>query len=213
MKKRIIKKIKSLFVRKGIVLMYHRIAEPESDVWEIAVSPERFEDHLQILQKMGNVVPLEQLADAVNAKSRLKNCIAIAFDDGYFDNFQAAKPLLEKYRLPATFFIASGNVDNENEFFWDELEHLILFSEHLPPLFSMIINGHSIIFDLKGESFLTEKILQKHRSWKAGSEEPSTLRAGLFYRIWEQLRCLPYAEQQYHLQLVKNWAGSSLRTA
>lgn len=210
MKNRIINKIKNLFTHKAIVLMYHRIAEPESDVWEIAVDQDRFEQHLQILQKMGNVVPLEQLADAINAKSLPKNCISIAFDDGYIDNFNAAKPLLEKYGIPATFFIASGNVDRENEFFWDELERLILFSEHLPALFSMIINEHSIIFDLKDESFMTENIRQKHRSWKACSEKPPTLRAGLFYRIWEQLKCLPNAEQQRHLQLVKNWAGSSL---
>jgi len=190
--------------------MYHRIAEPESDVWEISVSPARFEDHLQVLKKMGNVVPLEQLADAVSAKSRPKNCIAIAFDDGYADNFIAAKPLLEKYGIPATFFIASGNVDRHDEFFWDELEHLILFSEHLPALFSMIINEHSIIFDLKDESFLVEEIRQKHRAWKAGIEEPPTIRAKLFYRLWEQIKRLPYPGQQQHLQLIKEWACQSL---
>jgi len=209
-KRRIINKIKSLFAHKGIVLMYHRIAEPASDVWEIAVSPKRFEQHLQLLQKIGNVVPLEQLADAVNAKSLSKNYIAIAFDDGYADNFKAAKPLLEKYRIPATFFIASGNVERENEFFWDELEHLILFSEHLPALFSMTINKHAIIFDLKDESFLAEKSRQKHSSWKACSEEPPTLRAALYYQVWEQLRGLSYPEQQQHLQLIKKWANSSL---
>jgi peptidoglycan/xylan/chitin deacetylase (PgdA/CDA1 family) len=209
-KRRIINKIRNLFAHNAVVLMYHRIAEPESDVWGITVSPARFEDHLMVLKKTGKVVPLEQLADAVNAKSLPKNRIAITFDDGYLDNFKAAKPLLEKYGIPATFFIASGNVDSENEFWWDELERLILFTDHLPALFSMTINEHSIIFDLKDESFLSEKIRQKHRSWKAGSAEPPTLRAGLFYRVWEQLRCLPHTAQQHHLQLVKNWAGSSL---
>jgi len=209
-KRRIINKIKNLFAHKAVVLMYHRIAEPESDVWEIAVSPERFEQHLQVLQKMGNVVLLESLADSANAKHLHKNSIAITFDDGYIDNFKTAKPMLEKYGIPATFFIASGNVESENEFWWDELERLILFSEHLPALFSMIIGEHSIKFDLKDEVSLTEEIRQKHRSWKACTEEPPTIRAKLFYRLWEQLKCLTYTEQQQHLQLIKTWAGSSL---
>lgn len=172
MKQRLLNKITNVFSHKAIVLMYHRIAEPESDVWELSVSPERFEQHLKLLKKMGNVVPLQQLARSVNSYYLPKNYISITFDDGYIDNFKTAGPLLEKYKIPATFFIASGKMENESEFWWDELERIFLFSEQLPPSFSLMIGKHLLDADLKPETYLTEEAARKHRLWKACVEAP-----------------------------------------
>jgi peptidoglycan/xylan/chitin deacetylase (PgdA/CDA1 family) len=208
MKHRILNKLKKLFAHKAIVLMYHRIAEPESDVWEIAVSPERFEQHLKVLQKMGNIVHLQQIAGSVNLHQLPKNSIAITFDDGYIDNFKIAKPLLEKYGIPATFFITSSS--NEKEFWWDELERIILFAEHLPTVFSSSIGEETIVCELKDETYLTEETGQKHRLWKAGTEDPPTIRARLFYKLWQLLKPLSYTEQQQHLQMLRKWANLPL---
>jgi peptidoglycan/xylan/chitin deacetylase (PgdA/CDA1 family) len=210
MKQRLLNKVKKIFSRKAIVLMYHRVAEPESDVWELAVSPERFEQHLQLLKKMGNVVPLQQLARSINSYHLPQNCISITFDDGYIDNFEIAKPLLEKYKIPATFFIASGKIENESEFWWDELERIFLFSERLPVTFSLTIGECVFDVDLKPEAYLTEEIACKHRSWKACMEDPPTARAGLFYKVWEQMRPLPFTEQEQCLQMIRSWVNLPL---
>jgi peptidoglycan/xylan/chitin deacetylase (PgdA/CDA1 family) len=187
--------------------MYHRIAEPVSDVWEITVSADRFEQHLQVLQKMGNVVTLQQLADQIISNKLNRNTIAITFDDGYIDNFTVAKPLLEKYQLPATFFIASGNVGSDKEFWWDELEYIFLFSPLLPASLSIYISETQITLALKEEASLTEELKRKHSLWKACTEEPPTLRAKLFYKIWEQLRPLRFDLQQQYLQQIRTWAN------
>lgn len=185
--------------------MYHRIAVPEVDVWEINVSPAMFEQQLQVLKKMGNVVPLQQLVNEINAGKLHKNRIAITFDDGYIDNFTVAKPFLEKYCLPATFFISSGNIGTEKEYWWDELEHLILFTQHLPPFFSLQIRETIVETELKTEVFLDEELRQKHGCWKACTEEPPTIRAKLFYKLWQTLRPLPAIEQQQYLQNIQTW--------
>ena len=52
--------------------------------------------------------------------------MAITFDDGYADNLQVAAPLLAERGLPATFFIVSGTIGSGREFWWDELEGLLL---------------------------------------------------------------------------------------
>jgi peptidoglycan/xylan/chitin deacetylase (PgdA/CDA1 family) len=109
--------------------------------------------------------------------------------------------------LPATFFIASGNVGSEKEFWWDELEYIILFSPLLPPSLSMQISGTQITSALKEEASLTEELKRKHSLWKACTEEPPTLRAELFYKIWEQLRPLPFDLQQQYLQQIRTWAN------
>jgi peptidoglycan/xylan/chitin deacetylase (PgdA/CDA1 family) len=37
--------------------------------------------------------------------------ISVTFDDGYADNFAVALPILERFEVPATFFVSSGFVD------------------------------------------------------------------------------------------------------
>ena len=39
--------------------------------------------------------------------------MAITFDDGYQDNYQNALPILQRYGLPATIFLATGSLDSQ----------------------------------------------------------------------------------------------------
>jgi peptidoglycan/xylan/chitin deacetylase (PgdA/CDA1 family) len=125
---RIIHTIRHYFEKRGVVLMYHRIAMPFNDHWELCVSPQHFEQQLQVLTKK-KVVSLQQLTGELHA-----NNIAITFDDGYIDNYTTAKPLLEKYRLPATFFITTGQIEYPASYWWDELARLVgdrqLYMQH-----------------------------------------------------------------------------------
>src|SRR5690606_1573250 len=130
--KRIFRNISTRLRHSDLVLMYHRIASPSIDPWQLSVSAENFEQHLQVLQKSNRVVSLSQLVHHRHNNLCRKNKIAITFDDGYLDNFTVAKPLLEKYGLPATFFITSCNLDGQKEFWWDELGRIILQTPELP---------------------------------------------------------------------------------
>jgi peptidoglycan/xylan/chitin deacetylase (PgdA/CDA1 family) len=49
--------------------------------------------------------------------------IAISFDDGYHDNLVAAD-LLEKFHLPATFFLSTYYIENQMQYYWDVLSML-----------------------------------------------------------------------------------------
>ena len=117
--------------------MYHRIADSQADVWDIAVSPENLEEQLKFLKKKHSVILLKDLVKQVQNKWIKKNSVAITFDDGYADNFIIAKPLLEKYELPATFFIPSINIGQQKEFWRDELEqaqHVVAPAGSVPRL-------------------------------------------------------------------------------
>lgn len=200
--------IRKYFEHRALVLMYHRVAAPEADIWEIAVSPENFEQHLQVLRKTKNVIPLKDLVqDVRNGKIR-KNSVAITFDDGYVDNFLVARPLLEKYGLPATFFIASGNIGAGAEFWWDEIEQLILFTKHLPRRFAMEVNGNKVNYDLEQETQLTESLRQQNSRWNACKQAPPSRRCALFFNLWQALKPLPTTTQQELLQRISVWAGA-----
>ena len=136
----------------------------------------------------------------------MKNSIAITFDDGLADNFLVAKFLLEEYQLPATFFITSCNIGRQIEFWWDELENILLFTHQLPQYFLCEINKKVFEFDLQNETILTQHLHQIHTSWKATLQNPPTLRSKFFYEIWQALKTLPYHEQETVLQHIKEWA-------
>jgi peptidoglycan/xylan/chitin deacetylase (PgdA/CDA1 family) len=198
--------------RRAVVLMYHRVADVAPDVWRLAVHPQRFEEQLQVLSRNWQVVPLADLVkDLIHQKLKRK-CVAITFDDGYADNSILARPLLEKYRLPATFFITTGNIGQQTEFWWDVLEHMMLSAKELPQHLTLQIGQTQVTFDLGDERWLTADLERKHYTWKAYVQEPPTLRCTLFLRLWEALKPLPHQAQQQHLRQLKAWSGFSTTT-
>jgi peptidoglycan/xylan/chitin deacetylase (PgdA/CDA1 family) len=78
------------------------------------------------------VLSLHQLLRSLRDTQLPKRAVVLTFDDGYADNLWNAKPLLEKYELPATVFITSGNLDSPVEFWWDDLERTLLQPQTLP---------------------------------------------------------------------------------
>ena len=116
-----------MFLRsRSVILLYHRVIRLATDPWKMCVSPEHFSEHLQVLRKY-KVVRLNQLQDQLTARSKFLRglTVAITFDDGYADNLFQAAPLLERFEMPCTFFITSGYVGADQEFWWDELERIV----------------------------------------------------------------------------------------
>lgn len=209
--KRLYYRAKAALRPKALVLMYHRIAEPDSDVWEIAVRPKHFEEHLQVLQKSGMAVSLRSLATGLRQGKLKRGSIALTFDDGYADNFTIARPLLEQYQIPATFFITTGNLGQKKEFWWDELEQLFLFTRELPQNLKIHFGEQEYSFDFGSESHLSETLLQAHRHWQASTQAAPSLRARNYLQIWQQLQPLPHTIQQKKLQELRAWAGLALQ--
>lgn len=195
----------------GVVLMYHRVAEPVSDVWSLAVSPANFEAHLQVLKKSWHITTLRDLAASVTKGKVKKKSVAISFDDGYADNYMVAKPLLEKYELPATFFICTGP-GKQAGFWWDELEMIIFSSQFLPSSISITIGDSCIGMTLGEEAELSEWQERVNKSWNACEDEPPALRCRLYLQLWEALKPLPFVLQQEAMERIRNWAGSTATT-
>lgn len=119
--KRVFRKIRTLVESKAVVLMYHRIDNLTFDPWQLAVSPDNFEQQLKVLRTTFDVVPLDKLSSRIQRRPIASKSVCITFDDGYVDNYKFAKPLLEKYNCPATFFIAHNYIGKEQQYWWDEL--------------------------------------------------------------------------------------------
>ncbi len=115
-----------------VVLLYHRVATLPCDPELLAVTPDNFRAQLRHLKENFPVVrfPGEWTKVA-------KPSVAITFDDGYADNLLEALPILEELELPATFFVATGSIGREEEFWWHQLERIFLGQSPLPPRFKL----------------------------------------------------------------------------
>jgi peptidoglycan/xylan/chitin deacetylase (PgdA/CDA1 family) len=198
--------LKKRFKRRAIVLMYHRICEPSIDPWELAISPDNFEQQLELLQKHYVVCSIPEIIDNLEKGKVKTNCFALTFDDGYRDNFQNAKPLLEKYNIPATFFIPTGNLLNEKAFWWDRLQEAILKTPELPETIDINFSDRKFSFFLGEESMLNKDIEKMHFQWVVPADPP-TMRSQLFHVLWKILQPLPPEQIESQLTIIEAWAG------
>lgn len=112
---------------RSLILLYHRVARLTCDPWSLAVTPSHFAEHLEVLRKYRRI-RLDQLQPGAWLKRRGLS-VAITFDDGYADNLLEAARLLRRYETPATFFIATGYIGQQREFWWDELSRIVYESD------------------------------------------------------------------------------------
>lgn len=107
------------------ILYYHRVFEVEDDINLLCVTPMKFEQQMRYLKKNYDILRFDE-----DWNNRDDKGIVITFDDGYLDNFQYALPILEELEIPATVFVSVGTLENSREFWWDELERLILSEDN-----------------------------------------------------------------------------------
>jgi len=193
---------------KSMVLMYHRVCNLDTDPWGLAVSPENFENQIKTLTKNFTVLPVSDLIGQFENKRIKPNCLYITFDDTYQDNYFYAKPILEKYNCPATFFVPTHFIGKEQMFWWDELEKIILHSKQLPNHLTLSIDNQSFNFKFDLEE-LTEEIKAKQKVWYWPSPPPSN-RCELYLEIWQLLKPLPYHKIMDVMRYLKQWGNFKL---
>jgi peptidoglycan/xylan/chitin deacetylase (PgdA/CDA1 family) len=109
---------------RAVILLYHRLAITPSDPWRLGVEPARFEEQLDVLRSRFRPLPLTLLVQAARDGNLPQGAVAVTFDDGYRDNLYIAKPLVERYGVPATIFVITSYIGSSRDFWWDELERL-----------------------------------------------------------------------------------------
>ena len=160
--------------------MYHRIAVAAADPWGLAVPPTLFEQQLAWLKQWRLVLPLREFGRLHSSGRLPANAVGITFDDGYACNALMAAPLLRKYDLPATMFLATGYISSPEEFWWDALERIIqrTNSERL----SISLGEGPSEFRLgPPDSFSASS------KWRA-TTTPASKRQAVYLNLWEKLR-------------------------
>ncbi len=96
------------------IIMYHAILEDNKLSSKYIVSPGLFEEDLAYIRKKGYTpVFMKDVIAFTEGRGRLpKKPIVITFDDGYYNNYYYAYPLLQKYNMKAVISIV-GKMSDE----------------------------------------------------------------------------------------------------
>ena len=172
-------------LRRPLILLYHRIARVGFDPWALCVSPQHFEQHLHVLRRHKVVLPLAELVERMRAGRLPRHAATITFDDGCADNLHCAKPLLERYDLPATFFLTTSNILRQREYWWDELGRIIVETPALPARLTLATGTRS-------------------EHWRVPCARAD--RALLYLMLWRRLRVLDHDERENCLEALADWA-------
>jgi peptidoglycan/xylan/chitin deacetylase (PgdA/CDA1 family) len=108
-----------LLRRAAVVVAFHRVGDaPASD--SLTIDVRMFERYCEFFRRHFRVVSLGEVVDRFERGLMPNRELAITFDDGYLDNYENARPVLERLSLPATFFVVSQWIGTSVVPWWDE---------------------------------------------------------------------------------------------
>jgi peptidoglycan/xylan/chitin deacetylase (PgdA/CDA1 family) len=187
--------------------MYHRVAAPRVDPWELAVHPERFAAQLAVLRASRHVLALSEFVQRARRGTLPRDAAAITFDDGYADTLREARPRLAAAGLPATLFLATAFVGQRVEYWWDELARIVLERDEA-------LDAEAVIDDVPCRLRLAavQHAARQSASWRA-SEAPRTEREAVYYTLWQRLRALRAPERDAALSRLRDATGAPAAVA
>jgi len=184
---RIVRRLRSaLNLPSPAILMYHRIADEGFDPWALAVGERNFGEHLKWLVEHRRPMSLVELVDLQRRRKLPAKAVAITFDDGYACNARVAAPLLARHKIPATMFLTTEPIERGREYWWDELERIVLTT-----------GKDELELDLPGgkRTLSLGKRQPGDRNWVPG-QPPQTPRQKAYHEIWSALKPVAPDEQQ-----------------
>ena len=94
------------------VLIFHRVLSEPDPLFPEEMHSRRFDEMCGWLASWFNVLALDEAVARLKASTLPARAACVTFDDGYADNYHVALPILQRHGLSATFFIATGFLNN-----------------------------------------------------------------------------------------------------
>lgn len=117
------------------VLAYHRVLDipPEDDFPDdpelVSASVADFAWQMNFVKRHFTPLRLSEVIHAIDSGSRLPpRSVVVTFDDGHFDNYTHAFPVLQDVGIPATIFLSTDYIGASRQFWFDRVMTLLHFA-------------------------------------------------------------------------------------
>ena len=149
-----IKYSKFLKKKKFAIFLFHGVIEKNPfkvrNYTKKHLLVSEFEKILNDLKHKGKCLSMDEAYNVIKKNKQFEDySYAITFDDGFYNNFKFAVPILKKKKLNATFYITTNFIDKNAMSWIDIIEHMV---EKKNSKVKFDLYGHKLGFDKNVES-------------------------------------------------------------
>jgi len=115
----------SVLGRTLTVLAYHRVIEYAHPGFgslrcNVSATPAEFSSQMEYAARHFDLISLDRLAAFTRGEADLPwRALLVTFDDGYRDNLEHALPVMERFGISPTVFLATDHIGTDRPFTWD----------------------------------------------------------------------------------------------
>ncbi|MBC3765770.1 polysaccharide deacetylase family protein [Neptunicella marina] len=154
---------------KLTILIYHQVVDQKDPMRMPEPDTSEFDWQMKLIARNFNPISLPEAVKLLKQKRLPANSVCVTFDDGYINNLTVAQPILQRYKIPATVYIATGFSDGRN--MWNDR-----------------------LIDLIGQQNITEFNLSAI-DLPPQAVDDSVSRAQLAYQLIPHIKYLPYSQR------------------
>ncbi|WP_448556463.1 polysaccharide deacetylase family protein [Thalassotalea montiporae] len=117
-----------VFTRNKLtILIYHQVLPERDPLRPTEPDEKKFSWQMALLERYFNPISLNDAITQLENKTLPANSVCVTFDDGYLNNLTKALPILKKFNIPATVYVATAFSDGEN--MWND-RVIEIFAQH-----------------------------------------------------------------------------------
>jgi peptidoglycan/xylan/chitin deacetylase (PgdA/CDA1 family) len=136
-----------------LILAYHGISQEDEHLWnpELFMRADHFRARMALLERSGcNVLPLADALERLRADDLPERSVVLTFDDGFYNFYSHAFPILRDHSFPATLYLTTYYCFYNKPVF-DVTCGYILWKGRGRIIDGRDLIGQSGMFDLSGE--------------------------------------------------------------
>ncbi len=98
------------------IFLYHRVLAARDPLLPTEPDAAAFDTQMRVASTLFRMLPLGEAVERLERGTLPARAACVTFDDGYRDNFEVAFPILQRYKLSGTFFVATDFLDGGRMF-------------------------------------------------------------------------------------------------
>lgn len=171
-----------------LILAYHGLSLEDEHLWnpDLFMSPDYFRNRIRLLKKRGcAVLPLGEAIRRLYANDLPEKCVSLTFDDGYYDFYKVALPILKEFDFHATLYLTTSYVHYNRPVFEEICSYLLWKGRNTTLDLSQVI-GRSEKLDLScdaARAIALDHLIGFARRRKLSLEEKDALATNLSRRL------------------------------
>lgn len=96
------------------ILIYHQVVPTRDPMRPSEPTAAEFDWQMQLLARYFTPLSLDEAVQRLASGTLPANAVCVTFDDGYLNNLTVAQPILARYNIPATVYVATAFRHGDN---------------------------------------------------------------------------------------------------